>query len=610
VPDDAEMERDGLGRGVLAIALAALLHQIWRKANPTDAEPSAAEDRAAFVVHVDAPWGGGKTTFAHFVSAVLNPASGPGGRAARFLEERYGKEHNFAELFVESEAPADHRRPWITVWFNAWRAEHCSPPWWVFYQAIRRQCFAALWREGDATLRPGKKQGWRRRLRFLGPPVAAWLWLQEIMWRLWNPKIRGLIATTLICFALVWALFQGHLIGLGGNAKVELLVQNSVGLGLGALGTVSFVWAAGAVLTESIMPGTDSWGEKLSLGTGDPFDRFRRHFRRMMEEVRRPVMVVVDDLDRCRPDFVVDLVRGMQTLLRSRRVVFVILGDRAWIERSFETHHEKMNDGEDGSEQNFGARFVAKAIQMSFVLPEIDPVRQESYVESLLLDGRGRGPGGTAASTAARTARMALATAGPEASDQAVKAQAAALGQTLPPDFDRALREERAIATTTSPEAQSEIRHRLQSLASCLPPNPRQIKRIINAVTMYQAVAYQNGLAVDEEGPALTLAAWIVLMSEWPESWRLLASWPELLDVLGAADVERALAEAETPAARDFRDQLDRLAADKRFLSLIRGDGQGRAPLTAKSVEDFLALTPVYARPKAPPVHVATPPEN
>jgi hypothetical protein len=31
-----------------------------------------------------------------------------------------------------------HRRPWHVVQFNAWQHEHVSPPWWVFYETIRK----------------------------------------------------------------------------------------------------------------------------------------------------------------------------------------------------------------------------------------------------------------------------------------------------------------------------------------------------------------------------------------------------------------------------------------------------------------------------------------
>ena len=61
------------------------------------------------------------------------------------------------------------------------------------------------------------------------------------------------------------------------------------------------------VITESIVPGTNTLAERLSLGSGDPFERFRRHFYQTMKRVCRPVMVIIDDLDRCKPGFVVDL---------------------------------------------------------------------------------------------------------------------------------------------------------------------------------------------------------------------------------------------------------------------------------------------------------------
>jgi hypothetical protein len=85
---------------------------------------------------------------------------------------------------------------------------------------------------------------------------------------------------------------------------------------------------------------------------------------------------------------VVDLVRGIQTILSSSRVVFLILGDRDWIERAFESHHHSMSAVDVGPEQTLGARFVEKAIQMSFVLPSLGPQSQRDYVQGVLLAGR------------------------------------------------------------------------------------------------------------------------------------------------------------------------------------------------------------------------------
>jgi hypothetical protein len=78
-------------------------------------------------------------------------------------------------------------------------------------------------------------------------------------------------------------------------------------------------------------------------------------------------------------------------------------------------------------------------------------------------------------------------------------------------------------------------------LAAYLPPNPRQIKRIINAVTMYHAVALQHEGLEGSDPHWFRLALWIIVMTEWPETWRLLACCPELADLVSSDEAEPAL---------------------------------------------------------------------
>src|SRR5262245_56905547 len=137
---------------------------------PVPASPAVAERdnaRAAFVMHLDAPWGGGKTTFANFVARVMNPYGFEHGPES-FLRVRYGdpKTKNLGAVFLQDPPsdganpgvgdtlPDDARRPWIIVPFNAWQVEHVSPPWWVFYQTIRKRCFASVLRDGTAPVDP------------------------------------------------------------------------------------------------------------------------------------------------------------------------------------------------------------------------------------------------------------------------------------------------------------------------------------------------------------------------------------------------------------------------------------------------------------------------
>ncbi len=622
VPDDAEAERDALGRSVLAIGLARRLHKIWRQANDP-AAPAAAGDRAAFVVHLDGPWGGGKTSFANFLGRVLNPCP-PGRPAAWFLRERY-PDRDLGGIFLDdpppdaaaaaalAALPDDDRRPWIVVGFNAWQAEHCTPPWWVFYQAIRTGCLDAIRIEGDgawAPRPPGPRPRWRawlgRRWRAIRGK-GGWLYLavREYLWRLGNPKLQSVLVTA--------ALGSVVLLGLSWMG-LAFDLTGSLGLLSGGLAAL---WGLAAFFTESVAPGTGTVAERLSLGGGDPFARFRVHFSRMMERVRRPVLVIVDDLDRCRPDFVVDLIRGIQTLLRSPRVVFLILGDRDWIERAFEAHHEAMKTVDVGPEQTFGARFVEKAIQMSFILPALGDERRLGYVRKVLLGDRAAGAAAEAPIEPQAAARVreivnrAAAAPGADPFDTApivdqvrteLKQAARASGATIPIAgiaIERMVSETLAIRATTDDKVEQEVVHELQRLARCFPANPRQVKRIVNAVTIYYAVALQRPGLVPDAAYREQLALWVIVMTEWPETWRLLASFPDLVDLLNDADpkaMEKPGLKLPGSFAATAR-ALDRIRADPELMALIAGGGEsGHAPLRTPSVRSLAELTPLHSR--------------
>jgi hypothetical protein len=352
------------------------------------------------------------------------------------------------------------------------------------------------------------------------------------------------------------------------------------------------VQSAAALFTRSLVPGFSEEAERLNLGGGDPLERFRVHFHRSMVRLGRPVLVVVDDLDRCQPEFIVELVRGMQTLFRSPRIVFLILGDRDWIERAFAERNKAMN-GNDGAEQGFGARFVEKAIQLSFVLPAVSKDEQDDYVRGLLRQGAmGRSslagvPSddlGKLRQSFERATEASKGAVAPEAVKAAVVNDlggAAFIDQTA---LTRFVGEELAIQAASNERTEQDVKHRLEPLAECFPSNPRQVKRIINAVTIYHLVEQARGLPADDPR-WLRLARWIILMTEWPSSWRLLASRPEFADLL---DKRAAGAADESTKAI-----LDRLRADKKLMTLLRGGKHLGPRIDKAAIEDLILLTPV-----------------
>jgi hypothetical protein len=74
----------------------------------------------------------------------------------------------------------------------------------------------------------------------------------------------------------------------------------------------------------------------------------------------------------------------------------------------------------------------------------------------------------------------------------------------------------RAAADKTTDAA---TRHRLEAISHVLPANPRQIKRIINTISLIQEVARLEEGVQPGDGRWQSLALWIVLMIEWPKTW-------------------------------------------------------------------------------------------
>lgn len=696
VRDDAERDRDGLGRGLLAVSFATTLHQIWCAEQGLEPYPDHAPRRDApgFVAHVDAPWGGGKTSFANLVARTLNPhLDGRTGwfynsyKIPEFLKTIYFDREDMSGVFIPGTAEkhvlkgtddryqwaGDARRPWIVVPFNAWENHHVDPPWWSFYQAILHGCGWAMYREGIPTVRQKKDGGYATSYEFW--PKRLWhcsaLWWRELWWRFWTPAMRNSVIVFVLTVGAAYALQYFDLFDVktltaifNTAAPVENVAKppspspdEPVSLGFKFLATAILVLLGGAAalktlfagFTRTLLPGTPEAAKNYSLGSADPLERFRRHFASMMERIRRPVLVIIDDIDRCEPKFIVEMTRGLQTILKSPRVAYLILGDRSWIEQAFEVHHAKMEAIDVGPEHTFGGRFVEKAIQLTFVLPGMGANRK-SYVESVLgvtpdieviaeeevlaaaeetaeqpfieaggvpreqEDGdsgvdavKGKEAGAAAGEAAKRAMVRAkdiqsaerkrirdLFAAAPTIESMDALADAQLNARKGDESFQRVVREEIVLRRTArKKEVEKKIGESLRPLAPFLPGNPRHIKRIINAIALYQDSLMLVGEAVVQgaqspqiERPAndgearkktesggqywRELVIGVVLMMSYPKSWGLLASHPDWADLLIAG--EKGLGDGSgTPGSTpsDVDEAYAKLAANKDLVTLL-----------------------------------------
>jgi hypothetical protein len=616
-PADSE---DQLDRGHFALFLAQRLHLIWCQMNghapnamggPTT---PAAPDSDTFIAHVDSPWGGGKTTFANFLARVLDPRGQKltprhflRSSLARFTPDGELDTVSLEEIFVPPFARQDAgkwrgaRRPWIIARYNAWRDQYVQPPWWQVFLAIESEVARETRREASQNC----KRAW-----FDGEPLryarAAWLyakylWVggQRIAYQIWNRKLQAQLllfsSAAILVLILAWTGWLKGIFSPGYEPKKasEWIALATALLGLGGAGVAALF----TVITQSLSPDLDFTAEHKQIGVQDPISRFRRTFHRILRATDRPVLLIVDDLDRCEPRAVVELLRGFQTIIRSPRLFVLLLGDRAWIENAHDVYHKDLGSLREG-ESGLGARFVQKVIQLSFRLPTIKPVDRERFARDVLGDVDREtkasvtevlrradaemteivsGPGSIASKEAdlARVVDTTRATLSEELGYQ--KAEGAT-------DLAGELASLKLVAAAGSDASQQRtVYNAVTQLVGSLPNNPRQIKRIFMAFATYELVGRAYfGYQLTPEGEEgehkakrwRQLAIWVTLAIEWPETWRAIARRPALLDLAYANDTD------SPDVAKPGKPLSD---AEKLVIQRLRTDRTLRTLLTARS---------------------------
>ena len=645
--DRPETSRDLLNRAPLAFALATHVNHTWTEQTRVEeiqvpsglaekvwhricrgcrcgldwihldriSRKTREPDEAAFILHIDAPWGGGKTTFANHLARFLN-------------RKAHGVENDDPLIeglrFQDWDQDFQDRR-WFTVEFNAWQHEHVSPPWWNFYESIRRQTLRALLFEDGRFSRAHFTTRWFLR-------GFAWLRFQitELIWRVATPEVRNMLLLVIIGFAFVyWMTSTDWFASLmnppkpDGNATdfSPMLKAMFSAAGIAATG------GAGLAIINAFRSGLktviDSAGKSAnssSLGVADPIQKFRRHFNWYMTQLKHPVLVVIDDLDRCSPQYVVELVRGLLTIFRSPRVVFVLLGDKDWIETAFAKVHKDMADAHQDTEVSFGGRFAEKAIQLSFLLPEADRTARDVYLKALLgaeIDDEiiGTPEDATELKKAFSEVDSLLSTSetfeeqnkaaerGANIIEQRVASASADRQATLRKAGETYLNRAKMQRAATARSTREEIkRHGLRPLKEALPANPRRIKRIINMVSAYQASA--QAIEKVDLGSARwqQLVLWILIMCEYPKVWQETVRSRDFTENLFGSLRSRSPATSDaSPDGEDHTSPLIKeILANDNLVRLLEGvpfagkdDAPSPAALSPDAVSWLRRLTPI-----------------
>jgi hypothetical protein len=437
-PDEpaAEDSEDYLGRRFLADVLARRLARLDQ------------EGSMPFLVHLDGPWGSGKTT------------------VFRFLERR------LADRF-------------LVVRVNAWREQRVGVQWWTLHQALRR----AL----------------RERARI--PVVADLTGFWDVA-RTRAPQVLGVLGALVLVSGLLLVV---DLPGAGVFADLAVKLVT-----LGAL-----VVAGLTALRTFLLPHSRRSAKTYVDSSPNPIADVSDLFRRSLRRAPRPVVFLIDDLDRCDEDYVVGFLEVVQTLLRdastdartkparatTRGPYGFVAADGQWLRSSYENKYASSRlTGVPG--RPLGYLFLEKIFQLRVRLPTVTEQGRDAFYASLL--------------------RRSTVTSS-ESDEQAHRVDAARKAVAAARTGDALTRVTDQVSHITDPQQRmgilgaaavrfaeltldQETENELLPFGRLLEPNPRSMKLFVNHVNILRSLRLLEGVRVQTE----TLAVWTIIEIRWP----------------------------------------------------------------------------------------------
>lgn len=322
VPDQPT-DDDKLGFDQFAVPLANRIATTSRAGTP-------------WTIGVYGEWGSGKTSFLMMVDKALGAH---GVRPIWFNAWKYVREENLWAALIEriiTEAKLSvpwYRRPWarLRVWWKS--IDFRAGIWEVF-----RKSFVLLFR-----------------LALLAVLILMAISLVPVPS---NPVANSLAANPVLHHPVVRVLVA-LFAGLG--AKPDALLK-------------LFDIKLGADLSK--FRRRQAHREQAAL-----LDDFNREFRGVLDVVyaTKPLVVIIDDLDRCLPEQTLQIVETVKLVLDEPGCVFLLAVDREIIEHAIAVKYKDLHAG--GRE--LGETYFEKVVQLPYSLPPAAEARVEEFIRSL-----------------------------------------------------------------------------------------------------------------------------------------------------------------------------------------------------------------------------------
>lgn len=434
----------------------------------------------SFMVHLHGKWGAGKSSFLNFIKKNLN---------------------------------SDDEN-WIVVEYNAWQNQHISPPWWSLIDQV--------------YLKSKEELNWR---------ACFHLWRKEVFRRVWRYSGWQKITSFLLFTASLVCIFYFGEDILNLFQETTQVVENgqdiskkSVASKLGDFGKLILTIASllGTLygftkfITIPFFINSSKDAESFVLKSSDPMNQVKRHFNDLVDNInnkdkKRQLAIFIDDIDRCDKGFIVQLLEGIQTLFKDKRILYIVAGDKNWLATSFGNTYEEFTT-ENVSKNQLGEFFIQKAFQLSFRLPNISEESKQNYWNHILglkkEEGQKKIESINELSEADQTELTSV-----------LKESKSELTN---PKFVQEIQEKYNLSGDTASNIvieeknkdTEELRHLLQEYHKYIDTNPRSIIRLANNYTMARTILMAERVSFNEH----ILFRWLVIEDLCPKVITLVAT--------------------------------------------------------------------------------------
>ena len=272
---------------------------------------------------------------------------------------------------------------------------------------------------------------------------------------------------------------------------------------IAAVATIIPVAAAGVEHLRTLLKPDDVLGGPTLAGSAEVSRGFHSEFAELIEanEDIRPLVVLIDDLDRCLPDQVIETLEAIRLFLSVPGTAFVIAADERLVRDAVRRRYAV----EAKTEVDLPREYLEKLVHIAMRIPPLTRPETESYC-NLLVAQRLLPP---------ERFEVVLASAQRirRSGELQVSCNLGIVREALSGGLPAQLETEFGL-----------IEQMIGPLATGLKGNPRQIKRYLNTFNIRRRTAKRRGIMIDED----MLAKLVVMEYVRDDRHRQLHTWQQL----------------------------------------------------------------------------------